>query len=82
MAKDLHELPKLRDSISYLYIEHAVIEQKDSSIVMIQADGRIPVPVSSLTCLLLGPERALRTLPFEPAPIAAADCYRADARLN
>lgn len=55
MAKDLHELPKLRDSISYLYFEHAVIEQEDSSIVMIRADGRIPVPVSSLTCLLLGP---------------------------
>ena len=33
MAKDLHELPKIRDSISYIYIEHAVIEQEDSSIV-------------------------------------------------
>lgn len=30
MAKDLHELPKIRDSISYIYIEHAVIEQEDS----------------------------------------------------
>ena len=55
MPKDLHELPKLRDSISYLYFEHAVIEQDDSSIVVIQEDGRIPVPISSVTCLLLGP---------------------------
>lgn len=55
MAKDYHELPKVRDSISYLYIEHAVIEQDSSSIVVIREDGRIPVPVSSLTCLLLGP---------------------------
>ncbi len=55
MAKDLHELPKIRDSISYIYIEHAVIEQEDSSIVAIRADGRVPVPVSSMTCLLLGP---------------------------
>lgn len=55
MAKDYHELPKVRDSISYLYIEHAVIEQENSSIVVIREDGRIPVPVSSLTCLLLGP---------------------------
>ena len=55
MPKDLHELPKLRDSISYLYIEHAVIEQDDSSIVFIQKDGRVPVPITSLTCLLLGP---------------------------
>lgn len=55
MPKDLHELPKLRDSISYLYIEHAIIEQNDSSIVAIREDGRIPIPVSSVTCLLLGP---------------------------
>ena len=25
--KDLQELPKLRDSISYIYLEHAIIEQ-------------------------------------------------------
>lgn len=55
MPKDYHELPKLRDSISYLYIEHAVIEQDDSSIVLLQEDGRIPVPIASVTCLLLGP---------------------------
>lgn len=55
MPKDLHELPKIRDSISFLYFEHAVIEQDDSSIVVIQKDGRIPVPISSVTCLLLGP---------------------------
>ena len=37
MKKDLHELPKLRDSISFIYIEHAVIEQNDSSIILIQS---------------------------------------------
>lgn len=55
MAKDLQELPKLRDSISYLYFEHAQIEQQDSSIIVYNMDGKIPVPVSSLTCLMLGP---------------------------
>lgn len=55
MAKDLQELPKLRDSMSYIYVEHAIIEQSDSSIVIIQCDGRIPVPIASLTCLLIGP---------------------------
>lgn len=48
-------LPKIRDSISYVYVEHAIIEQEDSSIVAIQKDGRIPIPVSSVTCLMLGP---------------------------
>ena len=55
MPKDLYELPKLRDSISYLYFEHAVIEQENSSIVVIQESGRIPVPISAVTCILLGP---------------------------
>lgn len=53
--KNLRALPKLRDSISYVYAEHAIIEQDDHSLVMICADGRIPVPVASTTCLLLGP---------------------------
>ena len=42
--KDLQELPKLRDSISYIYLEHAIIEQDDQSIVAIRKDGRIPIP--------------------------------------
>lgn len=53
--KNLQELPKLSDSISYLYIEHAIIEQNDTAIVAIQKDGRIPIPIASTTCLLLGP---------------------------
>lgn len=55
MNNDLQSLPKLQDSISYLYIEHAIIEQENASIVAIQSDGRIPIPVSSVTCLMLGP---------------------------
>lgn len=53
--KNLQELPKLSDSISYLYIEHAIIEQDNTAIVAIQKDGRIPIPIASMTCLLLGP---------------------------
>ena len=55
MNTNYKSLPKLKDSISYVYIEHAVIEQEDSSIVAIQKDGRISIPVSSVTCLMLGP---------------------------
>ena len=55
MPKDLRELPKLKDSISYVYLEHAVIEQEDLSIVVRQGRSRVPLPVSSLTCLMLGP---------------------------
>ena len=55
MNNDLQTLPKLRDSVSYVYLEHAVIEQENSSITAYQKDGCIPIPVSSVTCLMLGP---------------------------
>ncbi len=53
--QNLQELPKLTDSISYLYIEHAIIEKSNSSILVIQKEGKIQVPVSVLTSLFLGP---------------------------
>ena len=53
--QDLHELPKLRDSLSYLYIEHAIVERKDSSIEFIQKAGRTQAPVATLCVLMLGP---------------------------
>ncbi len=53
--QDLHELPKLRDSLSYLYIEHAIVDRKDSSVEFIQKDGRTQVPVAALCVLMLGP---------------------------
>jgi len=52
---DLHELPKLRDSLSYLYIEHAIIDKKDNAIEYIQSDGRVMVPIAALCVLMLGP---------------------------
>lgn len=52
---DLHELPYLRDSLSYLYIEHAIVDRKDSSIEYLQEDGRVMVPIAALCVLMLGP---------------------------
>jgi len=53
--EDLHELPKLRDSLSYLYVEKAVIERKDSSVEFINEDGRVQIPAANLCVLMLGP---------------------------
>lgn len=55
LPEDFHQLPKLRDSLSFLYIEHAIIEQDALSIVVIRKEGRVPVPIASTTVLLLGP---------------------------
>lgn len=52
---DLHTLPKVRDSLSFLYIEHARIEQEAHSISVHDAAGRVPVPCASLNLLMLGP---------------------------
>ena len=55
MPQDLQRLPKLRDSLSFLYIEHAIIEQDNLSIRAIRADGTVPIPIAAMTVLMLGP---------------------------
>jgi len=55
MPQNLRILPKLRDSLSFLYVEHAILEQDALAIVMIRKDGRTPIPIASLTTLMIGP---------------------------
>lgn len=54
-VKDLHVLPRVRDSLSHLYVEHCRIDQQDKAIAVHDAQGRTPVPCASLSVLLLGP---------------------------
>lgn len=70
MITDFHILPYVKDSISYIYIEHAVIVQRDSSIVAVKSSGVIPVPIASLICLLLGPGVSITHAAIK----AIADC--------
>ncbi|MEN6519703.1 MAG: type I-E CRISPR-associated endonuclease Cas1e [Armatimonadota bacterium] len=53
--KDLHLLPKIKDSLSFLYVEHAKIDKHDQAIAIHDADSMTPVPVASLAVLMLGP---------------------------
>ena len=53
--RDLHELPKLRDSVSYLYVEHAVLNQKQKAIELFREEGTARVPIADLSVLFLGP---------------------------
>jgi CRISPR-associated protein Cas1 len=55
MSKDYRDLPKIRDSLSYLYIEHARIEQDGKSITAYDYNGRTKIPCASLCALLIGP---------------------------
>jgi len=52
---DLHQLPKFRDALSFLYLEHVRIEQEEKAIAFWDADGKTPVPVAGLSVLMLGP---------------------------
>ena len=53
--KDLNTLPKVRDSFSYLYVEHCKIEQDAKAIALYDKDGKTAVPCANLTTLLVGP---------------------------
>jgi len=65
--KDLHILPKVRDSWSYLYVEHCRVDQEEKAIAVHDVNGKVPVPCASLALLMLGPgttvtHAAMRTL--------------------
>ena len=55
MRMEYQDLPKLRDSLSYLYVEHAIVERDDHAIKLLRQDGRIDVPIAALCLLMLGP---------------------------
>ncbi len=52
---ELHALPQIRDRMSFLYLEHCLINRQDSAITVTDARGTVHVPVASLSVLLLGP---------------------------
>lgn len=65
--KDLHLLPRVRDSWSYLYVERCRIDQDAKAIALHDINGKVAVPCASLTLLMLGPgtsisHAAIRTL--------------------
>ena len=52
---NLRSLARYSDSLSHIYLEHAVIEQEHHSVAAFTPDGRITLPAANLSCLLLGP---------------------------
>jgi CRISPR-associated protein Cas1 len=53
--QDLHELPKVRDSWTYVYLEHRRIDQDAKAVAAWDASGKIAIPCAALTLLMLGP---------------------------
>ena len=57
--RDLHELPKFRDGLSYLYLERGRIEQAQKAVEFFSQEGRMMIPAASLALLMLGPGTAI-----------------------
>ena len=53
--KNLRTLPKLRDSLSFVYFEHAKIEKNKNAISVFDKEGETHVPVAALGAFMLGP---------------------------
>jgi CRISPR-associated protein Cas1 len=53
--EDLHLLPKFRDNLSYLYVEHSRIDRHEKSVAVHNMTGMTPVPAAGLNMLMLGP---------------------------
>lgn len=53
--KDLNTLSKIRDSLSYLYVERCKIDQDAKAIALHNINGKTSVPCANLTLLLVGP---------------------------
>ncbi len=54
-VRDLHELPKFRDGLSYLYLEHCIIDRRYKAVEAIDKTGKTMIPAASLAVLMLGP---------------------------
>jgi CRISPR-associated protein Cas1 len=54
-VRDLHELPKLRDSLSYLYVEQVRVQQKHKAVELLDQEGRTMVPAAALSVFMAGP---------------------------
>lgn len=52
---DLHRLPKFRDTLSFVYIEHGRIDQHEQAIAVYDDTGMTPIPIAATAVLLLGP---------------------------
>lgn len=60
MATDFHLVPKLKDRLSYLYVEHSYVEREQNAIALYRQDEEgegtvVSVPVCDIALLMLGP---------------------------
>lgn len=52
---ELKELPQINDRMTFIYLEHCVINREDSAIKVSDLNGDVLIPAAAITVLLLGP---------------------------
>ncbi len=52
---ELMALPRVRDRLSFLYVERCIINREDGAVTITDSRGTIHVPAATLTVLMLGP---------------------------
>lgn len=52
---DLQELPTIKDRMTFLYLEHCVINRENGAVTFKNEEGIAAVPAASISALLLGP---------------------------
>lgn len=52
---ELTELPQVSDRMTFIYLEHCVINREDSAIKVTDLDGDVYIPAAAITTLLIGP---------------------------
>jgi len=53
--KDLHELTRFSDRLSFLFLEKGHIEQHQTSVAYVTEKETVPIPAANLALLMLGP---------------------------
>jgi CRISPR-associated protein Cas1 len=52
---ELQALPTIRSRLSFLYLEHCMLNRQDGAVTVTDARGTVHVPAASISVLLLGP---------------------------
>jgi CRISPR-associated protein Cas1 len=52
---ELHELPRMRERLSFLYLERCLISRQDSAVTVTDERGTVHVPAAAIGVLMLGP---------------------------
>lgn len=51
----IQELPRVRDRMSFIYLEHCVLNRSESAVTVTDSRGVMHIPVATIGALLLGP---------------------------